>query len=40
MCVGVCVCVEVGGVAGYEEQAVIILDKLDNLNHAVSVEDS
>lgn len=40
VCRCVCVCVEVGGVAGYEEQAVIILDKLDNLNHAVSVEDS
>ena len=25
---------------GYEEQEVIILDKLENLNHSVSVKDS
>ena len=40
VCVCVCVCVEVGGMVGYEEQEVIILDKLENLNHVVSVEDS
>ena len=37
VCVCVCVCVEVGGMVGYEEQEVIILDKLENLNHVVSV---
>ena len=40
VCVCVCVCVDVGCVVGYEEQEVIILDKLENLNHAVNVEDS
>ena len=40
VCVCVCVCVDVGCVVGYEEREVIILDKLENLNHAVNVEDS
>ena len=41
VCVCVCVCVWTWGcMVGYEEREVIILDKLENLNHAVNVEDS